>query len=460
MSSEIAIRVENLGKCYYIYQKPLHRLLEFLFPKKKYGREFWALQNVSFEVKRGETFGIIGRNGSGKSTLLQLISGTLNESTGKVFANGRVAALLELGAGFNPEFTGRDNVLMAASIYGLAATELEHRFKSIVEFAEIGDFIDQPVKTYSSGMYVRLAFSVIAHVDADILIVDEALSVGDVRFQQKCIRFLKEFKSNGGTLLFVSHDSAMVMALCEKALYLNRTSEEYSSHIGFSDDICKEYLKDIYDDRQITDSSSSAGDQDDLQTPPFHDTKNDVARESTFSISNVVPSESIITISNFRRDSESFGDGGGRVTDVEVRNSKQTKATSAKTGDHISIVLSLRANRQINNPVATLILKDRAGQFLFSDGTVDAFINKNKVMMEGDLAEVTFTFQLPELIEGTYSLDIIFTDGTHFDHVVLHWLYDGIEFKVARGRNVVGICGFPNLKFNWHLFPGNNRSLI
>ena len=195
MSSEIAIKVENLSKCYHIYDQPRDRLKQMILPRlqraagaasKQYFREFWALKDVSFEVKKGETVGIIGRNGSGKSTLLQMICGTLNPTSGSVQTHGRIAALLELGAGFNPEFTGRENVYLNAAVLGLGYEEIEARFDQIAAFADIGDFIEQPVKTYSSGMMVRLAFAVAIHADPEILIVDEALSVGDAYFQAKC----------------------------------------------------------------------------------------------------------------------------------------------------------------------------------------------------------------------------------------------------------------------------------
>ena len=195
-SNDIAIRVKGLSKCYGIYASPRERLKQFILPRlqrlvgqapKQYFHEFWALKDVSFEIKKGETVGIIGRNGSGKSTLLQMICGTLHPTSGSIQTNGRIAALLELGSGFNPEFTGRENVYMNASVLGLSNEEINERFNDIVTFADIGDFIDQPVKTYSSGMMVRLAFAVIAHVDADILVIDEALAVGDAFFVQKCI---------------------------------------------------------------------------------------------------------------------------------------------------------------------------------------------------------------------------------------------------------------------------------
>jgi len=226
MSSDIAIKVENLSKCYHIYDQPHDRLKQIVLPRlggfvgltpKQYYQEFWALRDVSFEVKKGETVGIIGRNGSGKSTLLQMICGTLNPTSGSIQTQGRIAALLELGSGFNPEFTGRENVYMNGAVLGLSREEIDARFDAIAAFADIGQFIEQPVKTYSSGMMVRLAFAVIAHVDADILVIDEALAVGDAFFTQKCMRFLRAFMKTG-TVLFVSHDTGSVRNLCARAI--------------------------------------------------------------------------------------------------------------------------------------------------------------------------------------------------------------------------------------------------
>jgi lipopolysaccharide transport system ATP-binding protein len=221
MSSETAIRVAGLGKCYHLYEQPRDRLLQMLARgRKRYYREFWALRDVSFEVRRGETLGIIGRNGSGKSTLLQLICGTSNPTAGEVDINGRVAALLELGAGFNPDFSGRENVYMNGAVFGLSRAEIDARYADIVAFAELGDFIEQPVKTYSSGMHVRLAFSVAIHVEPEILVIDEALSVGDAFFQAKCARVMRDIIARGATVLFVSHDTAAVKSLCQRAVLL------------------------------------------------------------------------------------------------------------------------------------------------------------------------------------------------------------------------------------------------
>ncbi|MBX9871452.1 MAG: ABC transporter ATP-binding protein [Burkholderiaceae bacterium] len=223
MSSEIAIKVENLSKCYQIYDQPRDRLKQFVLPRmqslvglqpKQYYREFWALKDVSFEVKKGAAVGIVGRNGSGKSTLLQLICGTLSPTRGLVEANGRIAALLELGSGFNPEFTGRENVYLNGSILGIEKERLDERFADIEKFADIGNHIDQPVKAYSSGMFVRLAFAVQMHLEPEILIIDEALSVGDQFFQAKCYAAIRSMMDRGTTVLFVSHSAATVKVTC------------------------------------------------------------------------------------------------------------------------------------------------------------------------------------------------------------------------------------------------------
>jgi len=253
MSSDpIAIQVENLGKCYHIYNQPSDRLKQAIVPRiswllgrppSAYYQEFWALHDVSFEVRKGETVGVIGRNGAGKSTLLQLICGTLTPTIGSVQTRGRITALLELGSGFNPEFTGRENVFLNGAILGLSQDEISQRFDAIAAFADIGEFIEQPVKFYSSGMVVRLAFAVQAMVDPDILIVDEALAVGDERFQRKCFHRIEELKNNGTSILFVSHSAPQVVELCDRALLL-----EQGRRLLFSNplDVTRAYHRLIY----------------------------------------------------------------------------------------------------------------------------------------------------------------------------------------------------------------------
>ena len=228
MSSDIAISVKNIGKCYEIYSEPHHRLLQTLtMGRKNFYKEFWALRDISFEVKKGECIGIIGRNGCGKSTLLQIIAKTLRPTTGSVEVNGRVAALLELGSGFNPEFTGRENVYMNGTVLGLTHKEINEKFDEIAAFADIGEFIEQPVKTYSSGMMVRLAFAVQVLVEPEIMIVDEALAVGDAAFQCKCYARLEQLINNGMTLLLVTHDTENVKRICQRAIFLKSGHKEF-----------------------------------------------------------------------------------------------------------------------------------------------------------------------------------------------------------------------------------------
>src|SRR5277367_763528 len=240
---EVIISVKDLGKIYHLYNKPIDRLKQaFLWGRKKLFREFWALKGVSFDVKRGEVLGLIGRNGSGKSTLLQIVCGVLKPSSGVAQVKGRVAALLELGSGFNPDFTGRENVYMNGAILGLTKTQIDQRYDDIVRFAEIGAFVDQPVKTYSSGMVVRLAFSIAVHVDAEVLVVDEALSVGDVAFQFKCLHHLESLLERGVTILLVSHDVQLVKGYCTRAIYLKNNAMEY---YGDCETATEMYLKDM-----------------------------------------------------------------------------------------------------------------------------------------------------------------------------------------------------------------------
>lgn len=232
-SNDISISVTNLSKRYEIYDAPHDRLKQFIYPtlqrlvgkkSKQYFREFWALKDVSFEIRKGETVGIIGRNGSGKSTLLQMICGTVSPTLGEIQTTGRVAALLELGAGFNIEFTGRENVILNALVLGFTRAEMEAKMEQVLAFSELGDFLDQPVKTYSSGMYARLAFSIAVHVEPEILIIDETLAVGDARFVAKCMRRIKDIQSQGTSILFVSHDVGSVRTLCERAIWLDKGS--------------------------------------------------------------------------------------------------------------------------------------------------------------------------------------------------------------------------------------------
>lgn len=438
MSSDTAIIVHNLSKCYYIYNQPRDRLLQILARgRKQFYREFWALKELSFQVKRGETFGVIGRNGSGKSTLLQLICGTLNPTSGNIEVNGRVAALLELGAGFNPEFTGRENVFINASIFGLPEAEINAKFDDIMAFADIGDFIDQPVKNYSSGMYVRLAFSVIAHVDADILIIDEALAVGDVFFQQKCMRFLRNFRDNGGSLLFVSHDMSSVTNLCETALLLSPNGERQMI-VGPAEEVCKLYLNQIYDDPARRESVENARKEFKVRDTDEYAVPTKLFRADP-------QTENIYAISPFRPDADAFGAGGAEILDAGFVSQAGERLNSIRGGEIVCFFVRVKANKSIIWPAVGFMLKDRLGQYLFTEGTDMPFRKYHLSFSVGDIVDVVFSFRMPILACGVYTINVAVAEGLGSDHVQQHWIHDALRIESLSSRLVHGIGGMLDL---------------
>ncbi|AGG87751.1 ABC transporter ATP-binding protein [Rhodanobacter denitrificans] len=444
MSSDIAIRVEHLSKCYHIFDKPVHRLYRMLQRgNKRHGREFWAVEDVSFEIHRGETVGIIGRNGAGKSTLLQMVCGTLNQTTGTVIVNGKIAALLELGAGFNPEFTGRENVYLAASLYGLSTAEVTKRFDAIAAFADIGDFIEQPVKTYSSGMFVRLAFAVIAHVDADILVVDEALSVGDAYFQQKCMRFLNEFQRRGGTLLFVSHDMGTVNALCASAILLRRGSDgRYLCDAGTAKDISTIYLREMYADRIELSSIDAVPVVDEPSPKSTPDADNIVDGPMAF-LAKSPPTR--FHASSFRSDTEGFGALGGIITGAWFRGINGETLTEFTSADQVTLVVRAHTYKAMTYPAIGFMVKDRKGQYVLTEST-DSYLRAQSITAPADTdIEAEFSMRMPNLVRGEYTLDVAFAEGPGLDHVQHHWLHDVMIINVINNHVVHGIAGAPSL---------------
>lgn len=442
-SRATAIKVQKLSKCYQIYNKPRDRLKQSLFPRlrsligkapQQYFREFWALRDVSFEVKKGETVGIIGRNGSGKSTLLQMICGTLNPSGGTIDVNGRVAALLELGAGFNPEFTGRENVHMAAALYGLTQAEIGSRFKRIAAFADIGDFLDQPVKTYSSGMYVRLAFAVIAHVDADILLIDEALAVGDAVFTQKCMRFIREFQKHG-TLLFVSHDTAAVRNLCESAIWLSHGEVQM---IGASKDVSESYLQftlqEVYGEE--TKLISLASNQPDFG-PASKASPIDPQATSSLDYGAIATVRDNFAVAT-----------GWKTGQAEIQSVSLTKLSAGQDGtyeggEQVRLTVRAKAHARLNKPILGFLIRDRLGQDLFGENTLP-FTDRTPVRIEpGMTFEGVFEFRLPMLPNGQYAVMASVADGDRYNHVQHHWMHDALILNVASSKVRYGLVGIP-----------------
>ena len=444
MTTDIAIRVQNLSKCYQIYDNPGDRLKQFVAPRVKrllgqthtpYYREFWALKDISFEVKRGETVGIIGRNGSGKSTLLQIICGTLTPTGGTVQTNGRIAALLELGSGFNPEFTGRENVYMNAAVLGLSKEEVDARFDQIAAFADIGQFMEQSVKTYSSGMMVRLAFAVIAHVDADILIVDEALAVGDAFFNQKCMRFLRTFMKTG-TILFVSHDTASIKNLCNYAVWLEKGQVVQE---GAPKDVCELYLEAFYEAQQGKSSTTKlkAFKKPDDSIP---------IKDQRLEFINTSNLRNDLQIFKFDPDAASFGKGGAQIHDVSLLDGNEHPLAWIVGGEKVTLRARAHVYQDLDSPIIGFYVKDRLGQVLFGDNTFLSFRDKLVHCHEGGELQADFTFNMPLLPAGEYSITVAIANGTQEIHEQHHWIHDAVLFKSESSSVVSGLIGIPMLE--------------
>jgi lipopolysaccharide transport system ATP-binding protein len=429
-SNEIAIKVDHLSKMYQMYNQPQDRLKQFIFPRlrrligrqpKTYFHEFWALSDVSFEVKKGETVGIVGRNGSGKSTLLQLICGTLTPTGGSVQTNGRIAALLELGSGFNPEFTGRENVFLNGAVLGLTNDEINARFADIAAFADIGEFIDQPVKTYSSGMMVRLAFAVIAHVDADILVIDEALAVGDTVFTQKCFRFLRRFMENG-TILFVSHDVNSVNNLCQLAVWLDRGSTRMFSG---ATDVTRAYTQ--YCNQQIYGESVK-----------LNSLKGDIAVNARSE--KKIDSETRISFYDDIANSDGWKTGAAEILGVSITGGDGEPVTTLLGGEKVVLKIQAIAYQPLSSPILGFFVKDRLGQSLFGEHTY-TYVQPPCAVSAGERLEAEFVFSIPLLPNGEYSMTVSIVDGDPYVGVSHHWLHDAVIFTVQSPKLRYGLMG-------------------
>ncbi|MDR7194159.1 ABC transporter ATP-binding protein [Luteimonas terrae] len=441
MSSEIGVETGNddlvidacgVGKCYQIYERPSHRLLQGLFgDSRRFYREFWALRGISLQVRRGETLGIIGKNGSGKSTLLQMIAGTLAPTEGQVAIQGRIAALLELGSGFNPDFTGRENVHLNASILGLTSAQIDARMQQILDFADIGAFIDQPIRNYSSGMVMRLAFSVMAHVDADVLIIDEALAVGDAFFTQKCMRFLREFKARG-TLLFVSHDDAAVTGLCDKALWIDGGK---TMAYGESRDVVQQYLESVISSRQGEASMRTAGGEGAVEVRQRHDMRRDLVNASNL--------RNDIEVRAFDPEVQGFGEMRARISEVTLRDDQGRDLSWCVGGESVVLDIDFVADGQLERPIVGFYVKDRLGQLLFGDNTYVSTLGREAGFAEGTRARARFEFEMPRLKAGDYFITVGIADGSKDEHVIQHWVHEALALKSLCQSWSIGILGLP-----------------
>lgn len=429
MSSEPTpvIVARGVSKSYTLYPRPSDRLAHLFMPWRKYPT-FDALKDVSFTVGRGETVGIIGQNGAGKSTLLQAVTGTITPTSGEVRVSGRVAALLELGAGFEPDFTGRENILLNGTILGLTTRELKERTEDIIAFSELGPFIDRPVRTYSSGMFMRLAFSVAAHVDADLLIIDEALSVGDVRFTQKCLRFLKDFKQRG-SILFVSHDFGSVTGLCDRAIWLDHGKIRGE---GPAINICEQYVGSLFEGATMPEGPVDRGPAKEVQG------------EIVLMDAAAPPRASkpgATSISAFNPDGSTFGSGGATILDVGLFSPADGQRLSQVVeGQEVDLKVLVRADVAVDRPIVGFYVKDRLGQFLLGDNSFWESVPQ-PTMAEGERLAFRFRFNWPALARGSYTLTVAIADGVMEQHIHRHWIHDAVIFEVLSSSARLALVG-------------------
>lgn len=408
--SENAIEVKDVSKIYKLYDKPMDRLKESLgLSRKKLYKEHYALNNVSFEVKKGETVGIIGTNGSGKSTILKIITGVLNQSSGDVNIKGRISALLELGAGFNSEYTGIENVYLNGTMNGFSREEVDAKLNDILEFADIGDFVNQPVKTYSSGMFVRLAFAVAINIDPEILIVDEALSVGDVFFQAKCYHKFEEFKKMGRTILFVSHDLSSISKYCDRVILLNKGRKLAEGSAREMVDMYKKVLVNQVDTDGGEIVEKAADDTDSIEC-----WKEKIQLNPDFI---------------------EYGDKRAEIIDYAVIDDRGIISNAVQKNSEFQIKMKVRFNEDIKEPIFAFTLKDIKGTDITGTNTMyeKVYVSAKK----GDVKEITFT-QSMNLQGGDYLVSLGCTGYMKNEFVVYHRLYDRFNITVVSDKNTVG----------------------
>lgn len=409
--NEVIINVEHVDKIYKLYDKPTDRLKEALhLSNQKLSKEHYALNDISFQVNKGEAVGIIGTNGSGKSTILKIITGVLNPSAGNISINGRISALLELGAGFNMEYTGIENVYLQGTMAGYSKEEVDAKIDEILQFADIGDYVYQPCKTYSSGMFVRLAFAVAINIEPEILIVDEALSVGDVFFQNKCYRKFEEFKAQGKTILMVSHDLGSIKKYCDRVILLDKGIKKAE---GVPKDMVDLYKKILVgadeQSKEVADNGSAALVSDSYMW------------KSAFSLNP---------------DVDEYGNGKATIIDFAIIDDEENLTNTLIKGKKFTICSKVKFNEDISNPIFTYTIKTIKGTDI--TGTNTMFEKKNvSLAKQGEVYVASFTQEM-NLQGGEYLLSISCTGFVENDLVVYHRLYDVMNITVISDKNTVG----------------------
>lgn len=423
MTEKVAISLKNVSKCYKRYARPVDRLKEMLLPGKSGAKEFWALQDINFEVLKGETLGIIGQNGSGKSTLLQIVAGTLMPTTGEIQVNGRVSALLELGSGFNPEFTGRQNIFFNGQILGVNQKEIEDKFYDIAAFADIGDFLEQPVKTYSSGMFVRLAFAVAVSFNPEILIVDEALAVGDIYFQQKCFERIRELKRLGTTLLFVSHDTNTVYSVCEKAILIETGKIVLKAK--------SKQVIDLYEAKLLKKTDAQA---DLLEIKSFPETTFPTFQTLEINSNDCIEEVKINTLEV-------------KIQFVKLLDEHEKEVDCVISDQFIQLSIGILFLQSFDDPHIGFKLRDRTGIVFFTTDTYHMVRHIGQVE-KGTLLDVRFKFFV-RLIEGEYTVTVGVADTRHSPEEgfvrTLAYVHKTAVLKVLRNKDATLWTGLVNL---------------
>lgn len=428
MQSNLAINVCDVTKIYRLYDKPIDRLKESIsLTHKKYHKEFFALDKISFSVEKGSTVGIIGTNGSGKSTILKIITGVLNPTTGSVEVDGNISALLELGAGFNMDYTGIENIYMNGTMMGFSREQMEAKLPEILEFADIGDFVYQPVKTYSSGMFVRLAFALAINVEPEILIVDEALSVGDVFFQAKCYRRMEEIRKTGTTILMVTHDMGSVIKYCDKVILLNKGEFLAEGPAGEMVDLYKKILAGRMDDLEADLAKRLDSNFSDMM-----ELNNDINKTHAKKYHGLMKEK--ISINPNKTE---YGDGRAEIYDLGLLDSKGELTNLLLKGEEFTIREKIRFNANIESPIFTFTIKDKKGTELSGTNTMFEGVEV-KPVKPGDEAVVEFK-QKMTLQGGEYLLSMSCTGFENGTHVVYHRLYDVTFITVISNKNTVGV---------------------
>ena len=431
MAEDIAISVNDVSKMYKLYDNPMDRLKESLgLSRKKKYKEHYALNHVSFQVHKGETVGIIGTNGSGKSTILKIITGVLSPTGGEVSVNGRISALLELGAGFNGEYSGLENVYLNGSMIGFSREEIDAKLQSILDFADIGEFIHQPVKTYSSGMFVRLAFAVAINIDPEILIVDEALSVGDVFFQAKCYRKFEEFKEMGKTILFVSHDLSSIGKYCDRVVLLNIGEKLAEGGAKEMVNLYRRVLVNQYDDADLEEGAENAEAGQDGQLT------DGTAGENVSKKEHAGGGRAMKDSLNLNPKVLEYGSKLGEIVDFAIRDDTGMITNVIEKGKEFSVQMKVRFQADVNDPIFAFTLKDLKGTEITGTNTMYEH-TPVKPQKAGDVREITFK-QIMPLEAGEYMLCLGCTGYKDGDFTVFHRLYDVCNLTVITDKKAVG----------------------